>query len=183
MPYASLTVQMAFHELSIPVCALSLLCFGIHFEASAGELPGVPLPENARIVLAVVGEGVQIYESKLNSNGGYQWALRAPEAELKSLAGDVLGKHFAGPGWSLNDGSQLVGILPPLQAVSSPETGNIPWLLVAPKSRSETGVLSHIDFVARIATSGGIAPAEAPKNPTDIARVNYRAIYLFLQKQ
>ena len=183
MPYASFSVQMAFHKLSVPVCALSFLYFGIHFEATAAEFPGVPLPENARIVLAVVAEGAQIYESKLNSTGGYQWALKAPEAELKSLSGDVLGKHFAGPSWSLNDGSQFVGSLPPLKAVSSPDTGNIQWLLVAAKSRSETGVLSHVDFVARVATSGGVAPAEAPKNSTDTVRVNYRAIYLFLQKQ
>jgi hypothetical protein len=54
---------------------------------------------------------------------------------------------------------------------------------VAPKSRSEAGLLSKVDFVVRIATAGGVAPTEPPKNPTDIARVNYRAIYLFLRKQ
>jgi hypothetical protein len=172
---------MVFHKLSVYV--LTFFCFGIHFEATAAEFQGVPLPENARIVLAVAAEGVQIYESKPNSTGAYQWALKAPEAELKSLAGEVLGKHYGGPSWSLNDGSQFVGSLPPLGAISAPDAGNIPWLLVAAKSRSETGFLSHVDFVARVATSGGVAPVEAPKSPTDTARVNYRAIYLFLQKQ
>jgi len=172
---------MVFHRLSVYI--LSFLCFGIDFEAAAAEFQGVPLPENTSIALAVAAEGVQIYESKPNSTGTYQWALKAPEAELKSLKGELLGKHYGGPSWSLNDGSQLVGNSPPLKAVSAPDPGNIPWLLVAAKSRSETGFLSKIDFVVRVGTSGGVAPAEAPKSSTDTARVNYRAIYLFLRKQ
>ena len=142
----------------------------------------MPLPENTTIVLAVVGEGVQIYESKPNSGGAYEWALKAPEAELKSMTGDVLGKHYRGPAWSLNDGSQLVGNLPPLKAIKAPEEGNIPWLLVAAKSRSDNGLLSKIDFVVRIATSGGVAPQEPPKSQAETASVKYRAIYLFLRK-
>jgi hypothetical protein len=172
---------MIFRELLVYV--LSFLCFGIHFEAAAAEFQGVPLPENTSVVLAVAAEGVQIYESKPNSAGAFQWVFKAPEAELKSLTSEVLGKHYGGPSWAMNDGSQFVGSLPPLKAISAPDAGNIPWLLVAAKSKSETGFLSHIDFVARVATSGGVAPAEAPKSPTDTARVNYRAIYLFLQKQ
>jgi hypothetical protein len=54
---------------------------------------------------------------------------------------------------------------------------------VAPKSKSEAGILSKVDFAVRIATAGGVAPTEPPKSPTDTARVNYRAIYLFLHKQ
>jgi hypothetical protein len=162
---------------------LSLLCLGTPFAAQGAEFQGIPLPENSSIVLAVAAEGVQIYETKRNATGAYEWALKAPEAELKSLSGEVLGKHYAGPSWSLNDGSQLMGSLPPVKAVSAPEAGNIPWLLVAPKSRSEAGLLSKVDFVLRIATAGGVAPTEPPKSQTDIARVNYRAIYLFLRKQ
>ena len=74
---------MVFHRLS--VCILSFLCFGIDFAAAAAEFQGVPLPENTSIALAVAAEGVQIYESKPNSTGAYEWALKAPEAELKSL--------------------------------------------------------------------------------------------------
>ena len=74
-------------------------------------------------------EGVQIYESKPNSSGAYEWTLKAPEAELKSLAGEVIGKHYGGPSWSLNDGSQLVGSLPPLKAVSAPEGRKYPLVV------------------------------------------------------
>ena len=165
------------------VYVLLSLSFGMRFAASAAEFQGVPLPENTSIVLSVVAEGVQIYESKLNSAGTYEWALKAPEAQLKSLTGEVLGKHYGGPTWSLNDGSQLVGNLPPLKTVIAPDGRNIPWLLVAAKTRSEAGFLSTVDYVARIGTSGGVAPEVAPKGPTDTARVEYRAIYLFLRKQ
>jgi hypothetical protein len=167
----------------LSVYVLSLLFLGLHLGVCAAEIQGVPLPENTSIVLAVAADGVQIYQSKPNSTGAYEWTFKAPEAELKSLTGEVLGKHFAGPSWALNDGSQWVGNLPPLKAVPAPDAGSIPWLLVGAKSRSETGFLSKIDFVVRIATSGGAAPTEAPKNPTDIATVKYQAIYLFLRKQ
>jgi len=73
--------------------------------------------------------------------------------------------------------------LPPLKTVISPDGRNIPWLLVAAKSRSETGFLHTVDYVARITTSGGVAPEGAPKGPADSARVEYRAVYLFLRKQ
>lgn len=165
------------------VYVLSLFCLGTHFAARGAEFQGIPLPENSSIVLAVAAEGVQIYETKRNASGGYEWSFKAPEAELKSLTGEVLGKHYAGPTWSLNDGSQFAGSLPPVKAVNAPEAGNIPWLLVAPKSKSEAGLLSKVDFVVRIATTGGVAPTEPPKSPTDTAKVNYRAIYLFLRKQ
>jgi Protein of unknown function (DUF3455) len=165
------------------IYVLLSLSLAMPFAASAAEFEGVPLPENTSIVLSVVAEGVQIYESKASSTGTYEWALKAPEAQLKSLSGEVLGKHYGGPTWSLNDGSQLVGNLPPLKTVSAPNGRNIPWLLVGAKSRSETGVLNTIDYVARTATSGGVAPEVAPKGPADTARVEYRAIYLFLRKQ
>ena len=55
----------------------------------------LPLPENSALVSAVAGEGVQIYESKPNPSGGFQWSLKAPEADLKGLSGEILGNHGA----------------------------------------------------------------------------------------
>jgi hypothetical protein len=165
------------------IYVLLSLSFGMRFAASAAEFQGVPLPENTSIVLSVIAEGVQIYESKVNAGGAYEWTLKAPEAQLKNLSGEVLGKHYGGPAWSLNDGSQLIGTLPPLRTASAPDGRSIPWLLVAAKSRSEAGFLNTVDYVARIATSGGVAPEVAPKGPADTARVEYRAVYLFLRKQ
>ena len=67
------------------IYVLLSLSFGMPFAISAAEFQGVPLPENTSIVLSVVAEGVQIYESKVNSAGAYEWTLKAPEARAEEL--------------------------------------------------------------------------------------------------
>jgi Protein of unknown function (DUF3455) len=158
---------------------IALIFLAIQKPALSGELPTLVIPENSAIVLAVAAEGVQIYESKPDPNGSLQWALKAPEAELRSPSGDLLGKHTAGPSWTLNDGSGIVASLPPMKNVASP--GTIPWLLLAVKSKSGSGILTKVDYVMRVATDGGVAPTEVPKEGATV-RVKYHAIYIFLQK-
>jgi hypothetical protein len=87
---------------------LTLIFLAFQHSAFPEEFSGIAEPENCAIVLAVVAEGVQIYESKANPAGGFQWSLKAPEAQLKSASGRVLGVHSAGPSWTLNDGSSIV---------------------------------------------------------------------------
>ena len=140
----------------------------------------LPLPQNIAIVLAVAGEGVQIYESKPNPSGGFQWSLPAPEADLKGLSGEILGKHGAGPTWTMNDGSSIVGHLPPLEALATSK--GVLWLLVSVKSKSGSGILNQVDYVMRVAADGGVVPAEPPKTGGETIRVRYCAIYLFLHK-
>jgi hypothetical protein len=111
------------------IAGIRLLC-PMRFIISAGTARDF-LTGNSHLVWAVVGEGVQIYEAKANPAGGYQWTLKMPEAELKDLSGQLVGKHFAGPGWSANDGSEVVGALPPLKTWTSHDSKNIAWLLVA----------------------------------------------------
>jgi hypothetical protein len=91
-----------------------------------------------------------------------------------------LGKHGAGPSWTLNDGSSIVASLPPLKNLASPKS--VPWLLLAVKSKSGSGILEKVDYVARVATEGGAAPADPPKAEGEIIKVKYQAIYLFLHK-
>jgi hypothetical protein len=151
-----------------------LLCYSVRAEES------LPLPEKSAVLLAVVADGFQIYESKPNTNGGgFQWSLKAPDAELKNLSGEILGKHGAGPSWTLNDGSSIVGSVPPLKNVTT--SNSIPWLLLAVKSKSGSGLLEKVDYVMRIATEGGIAPATPPKGEGETVKVKYHAIYLFLK--
>ena len=157
---------------------LGLYIFAFCRPASAQEF--LPCPENSSIVLALVGDGVQIYESKPNSSGSFQWSLKAPEAELKSLNGEILGKHEAGPSWTLNDGSSIVGSVPALKNLAA--SAGIPWLLVAVKSKSGSGVLDQVDYVMRVATDGGVAPVEPPKANGETVKVKYHALYLFLHK-
>jgi hypothetical protein len=179
--YASFRRNMKINRLW--VVPLGFACLAFCGSLFGQESQGISWPESSRLVWAVVGEGVQIYEAKANPSGGYQWAFQMPEAELKDLSGQLFGKHFAGPGWSANDGSAIVGALPPLKTWTSHDSKNIPWLLVAVKSRSGTGLLDKIDYVVRISTEGGIPPNELPKTEHETARVKYRAIYLFLQKE
>jgi Protein of unknown function (DUF3455) len=140
----------------------------------------LPFPADSSIVLAATADGVQIYESKPNPSGGFQWSLKAPEAELKNVSGEILGKHGAGPSWTLNDGSSIVASLPPLKNLASSKS--VPWLLLAVKSKSGSGILEKVDYVVRVATEGGAAPADPPQAEGQIVKVKYQAIYLFLHK-
>jgi hypothetical protein len=157
---------------------LGLIFLVFQQSAFAEAFSGIGVPENSAIVLTVAAEGFQIYESKPNAAGGFRWSLKTPEAELRSASGEVLGKHGAGPSWTLNDGGSIVGSLPPLNNVASP--GTIPWLLIAVKSKSGSGTLDKVDYVMRVATEGGVAPAEAPQTEGATVKVKYHAIYIFL---
>ena len=159
---------------------LALIFLALQQSAFSEEFSGIAVPENSAIVLTVAAEGVQIYESKPNPGGGFQWSLKVPQAELKSMSGEVMGKHGAGPSWTLNDGSGIVGSLPPLENVAAP--GSIPWLLVAVKSKSGSGTLDKVDYVMRVATDGGVAPTAPPTAEGATVRVKYHAIYIFLRK-
>jgi hypothetical protein len=41
----------------------------------------------------------------------FEWVFRAPDAELLNSRGEQIGRHFAGPTWEGNDGSQVVGVV------------------------------------------------------------------------
>jgi hypothetical protein len=159
---------------------LTLVFFAFRYSAFSEDFSGIAEPENCAIVLAVAAEGVQIYESKPNPAGGFQWSLKAPEAQLKSASGQVMGKHDAGPSWTLNDGSSIAGDVPPLKSVAV--SGSIPWLLIAVKAKSGSGTLDQVDYVLRVATDGGVAPSGPPNVEGATARVKYHAIYIFLRR-
>jgi hypothetical protein len=169
---------MRFYLFSI--FGLTLVFLAFQHSAFSEDFFGIAEPENCAIVLAVAAEGVQIYESKPNLAGGFQWSLKAPEAELKSASGQVLGKHGAGPSWILNDGSSILGSVPPLKSFAA--SGSIPWLLIAVKSKSGSGTLDKVDYVLRVATDGGVAPSEPPNVEGATTSVKYHAIYIFLRK-
>ena len=69
---------------------LALIFPALQQSTFAEGFSGIAVPENSVIVLSVAAEGVQIYESKRSPAGGFQWSLKAPEAELKSTSGEVL---------------------------------------------------------------------------------------------
>jgi hypothetical protein len=124
------------------------------------------------------GKGVQIYTCKAVA-ANYAWTLKAPEATLSDVKGNVIGKHFAGPSWQANDGSTVVGEA--LNASPSPDAGAIPWLVIHAKSTTGSGVLSKVAYVVRTRTEGGLAPAtgcDAGHADAEV-RVPYSAVYIF----
>jgi len=138
-------------------------------------------PEDQALALEVPATGVQIYECSAAKDqpARFEWAFKAPEAELFDKTGRKIGKHYAGPTWESNDGSAVVGEVKARD--SGPDSNAIPWLLLGAKSNSGTGVFSQIKSIQRLQTVGGKAPS-APcgqDNAQQVVRVPYKATYYF----
>jgi hypothetical protein len=130
---------------------------------------------SATLVLQAHGQGVQIYTCTKSAD--WAWKLKAPDATLFNRKGKVIGKHFAGPTWRLNDGSEVQGKV--LQTRQQP--GTIPWLIVAAHSTGGKGRLSHVDIVRRTDTKSGVAPStgcDAAHAGAEV-RIPYSATYSF----
>ena len=128
--------------------------------------PTVPTAQSAHVA---EGRGVQIYTCTQS-----QWALTAPEAKLYEKDKQV-GTHSAGPTWTWSDGSSVTGTV--LQKL--PSATSIPWLLLTARpAGNATGALSHVTYVRRSDTRGGLAPA-TPCTEGQTTRVPYSATYTF----
>lgn len=147
--------------------------------------PDVPVPLRApagqSVFLEAMATGVQIYEctSKSDQPSTFEWVFRAPEAALVDRSGRSIGKHYAGPTWESLDGSTVVGEVKARDP--GPNQSAIPWLLLASKLNTGTGVFSQTKSIQRVQTAGGIAPPEpcSSANAKQVARVPYTATYYF----
>lgn len=129
----------------------------------------IDVPTHSRLLLRAFGSGDQVYGCL---NG--RWALMAPSAKLVDQEGTVIGRHFAGPTWQLNDGSWVRG-----RAVVekvAPDGNAVPWLLL--ESVGATGRLGAVRFIQRTMTHGGSAPGGGCRKDA-IRRVPYTATYSF----
>ena len=147
--------------------------------AAAQQLPAqLQPPAGEQLLLQVHAKGDQIYTCKADG-AQFTWTLKAPDATLFDKAGKPFGKHFAGPAWEANDNSLVTG-----KAVAnspSPDPDAIPWLLVSVVSRDGNGVLARVNFIQRLNTQGGKAPASGcdAAHAGQELRVPYAADYLF----
>ncbi|HYV66220.1 MAG TPA: DUF3455 domain-containing protein [Myxococcales bacterium] len=166
---------------------MSMLRFAVVLVACASTPAPQPaqVPENLRVpeghglVLRAAARGAQVYtcKAKAADPAGYEWVLKAPEAELFDAKGTKIGHHYAGPTWESVDGSRVVG-----EAVQrSPAQGTIPWLLLRAKSNEGAGVLAGVKYIQRVDTTGGSAPASGcdAAHVGAEARVDYSANYDF----
>lgn len=136
-------------------------------------------PAGAQVMLQVKGDGVQIYTCT-SAAGAIKWILKAPDAKLMDASGKVIGSHFAGPTWKLDDGGQVQGEL--VASRPSPEASSVAWLLLRAKAGTATASLAKIAFIGRTETHGGAAPASGCESPQDAgksAQVHYTATYTF----
>ena len=157
----------------------SALVAGAAVPAGAGTRPpevphGIQVPPGLKVVLDVAGKGVQIYDCNPTT---LAWTFREPAAVLYGRRGRPVGIHFVGPTFESFDGSAVVGERP--KSVQ-PDPTAIPWLLLKANANRGDGVLSQVDFIQRIETRGGLAPAGACDPAADpTVAVPYRARYVF----
>ena len=147
--------------------------------AAAPDKPKVPkeirVPGGNKVFLVGHATGDQIY----TCNNDSVWGSPTPDAELKGDNGEVI-NHFAGPTWEAEDGSKVVGKLPPVASVT-PDPTAIPWLLLRakpPLPNDPSGLLANTTFIQRVATTGGLPPAN-PCTPGEVKPVGYTADYYF----
>jgi hypothetical protein len=160
---------------------ISLILVALSAMALPSQQPpsSIEPPEGASVVLQAKGDGVQIYTCT-EAAGAMKWVLKGPDAKLMDASGQVLGTHFAGPTWKLNDGGEVKGEL--VGTKPSPETTSIPWLLLRAKAGSASGTLATVAFIRRTETHGGVAPAsgcQASQDAGKTVQVPYTATYTF----
>src|SRR5437764_6991029 len=153
--------------------------------ASTPRSQPTAVPENLRVadgqslLLRAAARGAQIYACRVKAAdpAAFEWALKAPEAELVDQSGARIGRHYAGPTWESADGSRVVGEV----MQRSPAQGAIPWLLLRARSNEGAGALASVKYVQRVDTVGGLAPSagcDTAHEGTE-ARVSYSANYDF----
>jgi hypothetical protein len=147
----------------------------------APQVPAaIQAPAGEHLVLAAHATGAQVYVCGSAADGTFQWTLKGPDAGLHDARGAVIGRHFTGPAWKLNDGSEVTGKA--TAHVDSPEPHAIPWLLLSVVTHAGSGQLTAVTHIQRIHTHGGEAPAAARCNATSRnaeSRIAYSADYYF----
>jgi len=170
---------------AILLAAQTPFALGQNAKISAVQNPKVPdaikVPAGEKLVLIARATGSQIYVCRPDAAGQPAWTLKAPEAQLFDHQGNVIGKHFGGPTWKHNDGSEIVGKM--AAKVEAPDASAIPWLLVNVTDHSGSGAFSGITTIQRIHTTGGLPPAGSCKESDAEVKSSYTADYYFYARQ
>jgi hypothetical protein len=161
--------KQSFGTIDARITAVDLDAIPQNLRAAAGE----------QLLVQLHAEGVQIYLCDVGPDEKKAWLLKMPEAALFDDRGREIGRHFAGPAWRHNDGSQIIGKI--VARTASPASDAIPWLLLTVIDRSGSGILGRVTTIQRLNTCGGKAPStvEDSTRAGDELRVSYSADYLF----
>jgi hypothetical protein len=141
---------------------------------TTAELLTTPGETSALVVSAT---GVQIYQCRVGADGKLAWAFKEPRAEL-SVAGKVVGRHYAGPTWEHGDGSLIKG--KPIERADAPIANAIPWLKLTGVEGKGNGALVGITTILRTNTVGGTLSG-ACTIADEIKEQPYTSDYVFLR--
>src|SRR5258706_1203189 len=125
--------------------------------SNVGTDPVVPdnlkVPAGQTLSLVSRATGVQIYECSAGKTdpAKFEWAFKAPEADLFDLSGRKIGKHYAGPTWESDEGSKGIGEVKARD--DGPDASAIPWLLLSAKSASGAGVFGRTRSIQQLHTA------------------------------
>jgi len=136
--------------------------------------PELRVPDGYHRVLESVGRGVQIYDCVDGA-----WKFREPAAAIVDERSDkVVAIHYVGPTWqSIRDGSKVVAAVKARRDAPNPQT-DIPWLLLQSTSNAGPGLFAGVQYIQRLNTEGGVAPAGACTTGQSVG-VPYKADYQF----
>jgi Protein of unknown function (DUF3455) len=134
-----------------------------------GEPASLNVPAGQKMVADMqVDKGSQVYTCTAG-----KWTLLEPAAVLRS--GNSLVLHTRGPQWiSPADGSAVTGTA----VVTVPKAGAVPELLLKSSANRGTGLFGSVDYIQRLNTEGGVAPAGSCTDGAQQA-VSYSAEYRF----
>ncbi len=161
--------------------ALVFLCWLASSQGTfADPASSLDVPPTQTLALTLTAKGVQIYECRAVASdpSKFEWAFKAPEADLFDAQGHKVGRHHAGPTWELVDGGKVVGKLK--AKADAPDGRGVPWLLLD-AAQASGPTLGKVQSVQRVDTVGGKAPTEAA-DATKVGqekRVDYTATYKF----
>jgi len=140
-------------------------------------------PSSEILVLQAHATGDQVYVCKAGPDPDQKlaWILKEPNAQLFDAQNKVIARHYAGPTWKHDDGSEVVGKI--TARLDSPDANSVPWLLLTAASHSGNGALTRVTFIQRLHTKGG----QPPESGCDDAHRNaetksiYSADYYFYE--
>jgi Protein of unknown function (DUF3455) len=139
----------------------------------------IQVPTGEKVVLSAHASGSQVYTCQGGAEGKFAWTLKGPDAHLMDRSGKVIGRHFDGPTWKLQDGSEVTGKA--VAHADSPDADSVAWLLVNVVSHSGSGALTEVNMIQRVHTHGGKPPAQGCDQAHSNAetRSSYTADYYF----
>ena len=187
------------HSSVLPALALAASVLQPVAAAAQSAVPGNLVPAGVEPFLSLHAEGTQNYVCIVGPSG-FAWAFFGPQATLFGDDGQQVTTHMlsanpdesgaARPTWQHSaDTSRLWAA--PIASSGDPAfvaPGAIPWLLlrIVGDEPGPTGgtTLGGAQFIQRIDTAGGIAPATGCGMASDIGRkalVPYAARYVFFR--